>query len=146
MKGFASRIHVFEYTNGSSYNNSQCSVHPRSDMSSIRHWCIIFAAIGLLCLSSCFTPDSHRPALPGEARFDPEAGRGGLLRLKVHLADGEGLGCVVGRSEEDTAELQSLRHLVRRLQPISQLFPYTTLFRSVRRGLTRRRGAGGFCD
>jgi hypothetical protein len=95
MKGFASRIHVFEYTNGSSYINSQCSVHPRSDMSSIRHWCIIFAAIGLLCLSSCVTPDSHRPALPDEARFDPEAGRGGLLRLKVHLADGEELGCVV---------------------------------------------------
>src|ERR1035438_5728670 len=33
------------------------------------------------------------------------------------------------RSEEQTSELQSLRHLVCRL-PISTLFPYTTFFRS----------------
>src|ERR1039458_5320392 len=49
------------------------------------------------------------------------------------------------RSEEHTSELQSLRHLVCRLllekmirrKPRSTLFPYTTLFRSL-----RRRGAG----
>src|ERR1039458_5905405 len=35
----------------------------------------------------------------------------------------------VARSEEHTSELQSLRHLVCR--PISTLFPYTTLFRSL---------------
>src|SRR5262245_38018128 len=35
------------------------------------------------------------------------------------------------RSEEHTSELQSLRHLVCRPPPISTLFPYTTLFRSV---------------
>src|SRR5205814_811517 len=34
------------------------------------------------------------------------------------------------RSEEHTSELQSLRHLVCRLQPGPPLFPYTTLFRS----------------
>src|ERR1039458_8953005 len=34
------------------------------------------------------------------------------------------------RSEEHTSELQSLRHLVCRLPPVSPLFPYTTLFRS----------------
>src|ERR1035441_2949 len=45
----------------------------------------------------------------------------------------------VDRSEEHTSELQSLRHLVCRLlrdilrPPISTLFPYTTLFRSIRR-------------
>src|ERR1035441_4773614 len=42
------------------------------------------------------------------------------------------------RSEEHTSELQSLRHLVCRLllgrPPRSTLFPYTTLFRSVRSG------------
>src|SRR5205814_1248429 len=39
------------------------------------------------------------------------------------------------RSEEHTSELQSLRHLVCRLllhpPPLSTLFPYTTLFRSI---------------
>src|ERR1035438_8267470 len=39
------------------------------------------------------------------------------------------------RSEEHTSELQSLRHLVCRLllagEPLSTLFPYTTLFRSI---------------
>src|SRR5262245_50519964 len=46
---------------------------------------------------------------------------------------------VLGRSEEHTSELQSLRHLVCRLllenvraPPRVTLFPYTTLFRSAR--------------
>src|SRR5262245_17857641 len=43
------------------------------------------------------------------------------------------------RSEEHTSELQSLRHLVCRLPPLSPLFPYTTLFRSRSRFRLRRR-------
>src|ERR1035438_3024120 len=45
---------------------------------------------------------------------------------------------LANRSEEHTSELQSLRHLVCRLllrrPPISTLFPYTTLFRSICNG------------
>src|SRR5205814_606636 len=75
---------------------------------------------------------------------------GDVVRLKNHLVNtftmsgefdftdqlsGDNLtDFMLGRSEEHTSELQSLRHLVCRLllrqTPPSTLFPYTTLFRS----------------
>src|SRR3989454_840804 len=83
----------------------------------------------------------HRPAQrePAEARRAAPGGRGGG----------------VGRSEEDTAELQSPCKLVCRLfflmirrPPRSTLFPYTTLFRSTVAAVLgdRRRGAGAERD
>src|ERR1035441_9098450 len=51
---------------------------------------------------------------------------------------------VLNRSEEHTSELQSLRHLVCRLlrPPRPIFFPYTPLFRSVRRFASRRPWTG----
>src|SRR5205814_1781679 len=45
------------------------------------------------------------------------------------------------RSEEHTSELQSLRQLLRR-RPVTPLFPYTTLFRSLGRAVLLHRPVG----
>src|SRR5690242_9330399 len=50
---------------------------------------------GLMLLCSCATRDSIRPVLPAETGFNPEAGRGGDLRLKLHLESGEELNCML---------------------------------------------------
>jgi hypothetical protein len=49
--------------------------------------------LGLLLLCSCATRDSTRPELPGEAALNQDAGRGGYVRLKLHLEGGEELDC-----------------------------------------------------
>ncbi len=55
----------------------------------------LLIAIALICSSSCATRDSTRPALPAEASFDQEAGRGGYLRFKLRLETGEELSCML---------------------------------------------------
>src|SRR6266404_5043805 len=55
----------------------------------------LLIAIALIGSSSCATRDSTQPALPAEASFDQEAGRGGYLRLKLRLETGEELRCML---------------------------------------------------
>src|SRR5271157_836165 len=52
-------------------------------------------SFGLMLLCSCATRDSIRPPLPAETSFNQEAGRGGDLRLKLHLESGEELNCLL---------------------------------------------------
>src|SRR5262245_51947511 len=75
---------------------------------------------------------NERAAWSGQAGPAEMNGAAGRRHQCSH--DGDRPGLLVGRSEEHTSELQSLRHLVCRLllllPPRPPLFPYTTLFRS----------------
>src|ERR1039458_5539610 len=79
-------------------------------------------------------------------------GRGAARRRAQGAREGDGRrhrprGGRCRRSEEHTSELQSLRHLVCRLllsiTSFSSLFPYTTLFRSIRDAALRVVGRKG---
>jgi hypothetical protein len=52
---------------------------------------ILFAGLLVLGLCSCATPEAVRPPLPGEAAFNPGAGRGDFLLLTLQGEDGQDL-------------------------------------------------------
>jgi hypothetical protein len=64
--------------------------------------------LGLLLLSSCATKGFIRPTLPADASFNPEAGRGGWLLVKLKVNGGEELSFVVDTGAPQTILDRSL--------------------------------------
>lgn len=68
----------------------------------------VFIVPCLLLLCSCATPNSNCPQLPADVTMNKDAGRGGLLLVTFHLADGKKLPLVLDTGSPWTAFDKSL--------------------------------------